>query len=250
VWPKTTIRTILRKVGYDVVRFPPTDSPDWRRQLLLARHRVNVLVDAGANVGQYARTVRRAGYEGRIVSFEPIPEAYEDLYRSARTDRSWECRQVALGAANGQATLHLSANSVSSSILGTLERLVVAEPAAAYVDSLQVPIQRLDSALEGSVTPRDRLLVKVDVQGYEGQVLSGAERILPQVELIEAELSLAPLYDGQQLYRDLIDLLDTMGFTLISLERGFTDKNTGHLLQADGIFVRSASRYHLGKQMV
>jgi hypothetical protein len=86
--------------------------------------------------------------------------------------------------------------------------------------------------------PNDRLWIKLDVQGYEHTVLDGAMQAIAQTRVVESELSLVPLYEGQHLYRDIIDQLESLGFGLVSIERGFTDPNTGHVLQVDGIFVR------------
>src|SRR5688500_7552885 len=106
-----------------------------------------MVVDVGANTGQYGRQVRAAGYTGLIISFEPLPEAFAKLQNSARSDPAWECRRMALGDIDSEIPLQVSADSVSSSILPTLEQLVDAEPTAAQVGSLKVPIRRLDSAL-------------------------------------------------------------------------------------------------------
>jgi hypothetical protein len=88
------------------------------------------------------------------------------------------------------------------------------------------------------VKPDDRLWIKLDVQGYEQTVLDGAMQAIARTRVVESELSLIPLYEGQHLYREIIDQLEMLGFGLVSIERGFTDPTTGHVLQVDGIFVR------------
>jgi hypothetical protein len=85
-----------------------------------------------------------------------------------------------------------------------------------------------------------RLYLKIDSQGYEHHVIQGAKPLLDSIKLIECELSLTPLYEGQYLFQDMIDILGGIGFRPVHFEPVFSDWKTGHCLQADGIFVRSA----------
>lgn len=78
--------------------------------------------------------------------------------------------------------------------------------------------------------------MKIDVQGFERQVLAGATEILPQVKGIQLELSLVPLYESQPIYREMIKFLEKLGYELYALVPGFTEHKTGKLLQMDGIF--------------
>lgn len=235
---RSAAHRVIRRLGYDVVRLRASDCPERRRQLLLDANNISIVVDVGANVGQYGSQIRDAGYTKRILSFEPVPEAFAELHRRTRSDPEWECRHMACGNADGETLIHVSRNSVSSSILPALEQLTLAAPRAAFTNSVKVPIKRLDTVVCDLVEPDDRLWLKLDVQGYERLVLDGARGTLRQTWVIESELTLAALYDGQELYQGMIDYLRTLGFTLVSLERGFTDPNTGHVLQVDGIFVR------------
>ncbi len=236
---RSSLRRLVRRFGYDVAPFRPVDCPNLRRQILLDAYRIDTVIDVGANVGQYGRRLRDAGYRGQILSFEPIPDAFHALESQAVADPRWTCEQVAVGAVDGEAMLHVSGNSVSSSLLPTHERLAVVEPRAAYVSSARVSLRRLDSLVAGRLTPDDRLWVKLDVQGYERPVLDGARHLLARTQVVEAELSLVLLYKGQSLYREMIDHLETLGFDLIAMERGFTDPRTGHVLQIDGVFARA-----------
>jgi hypothetical protein len=98
-----------------------------------------------------------------------------------------------------------------------------------------VPLDSLKSRL---LRPGDVVWLKLDVQGYEMQVLAGAERTLRETRLIEMELSLVPLYEGQALICESIDRLREMGFQLIAVEDAFVDDNSRHTLQVNGIFER------------
>jgi hypothetical protein len=105
-----------------------------------------------------------------------------------------------------------------------------------------VPINRLDDIC--TLAPADRVLLKIDVQGYEKQVLDGAQRILATCRAVMLEMSLIPLYDGEVLAREMWGLLDAQGFDVWNLEPGFRHPQTGRMLQVDGCFVRRTAETH------
>jgi FkbM family methyltransferase len=232
-------RLLLQRAGLDVTRFPG-DRPERSRVLLLQHHGVSLVVDVGANRGQYGAELRRFGYTGDIVSFEPLGVPWRALQQRAAGDPRWRTVQCALGATDGEVTINVAANAAaSSSVLPMLETHVAAAPDARYVGQEQVPLRRLDEVLPTLTQLTDRAFLKVDVQGYERDVLTGAEGVLDRLVGVQLELSLVPLYEGAMDYREALDLMATRGFTLEGLERGFSDRHSGQLLQADGLFFRA-----------
>jgi FkbM family methyltransferase len=241
---KLGVHRVLRRLGLDVVRYPSSPaSPDARsvearRNWWLANCGITLLLDVGANVGQYARSVRARGYSGRIVSFEPLSTAFSELQRNAEGDPAWEVFNIALGAEPATAMLNVSGYSESSSILPMCDRHVAAFPPSAYIGHEAVSVVPLDSLASHLVRSGDAVWLKLDVQGYEMQVLGGAERTLRDTRLIEMELSLVRLYEGQALICESIERLRGMGFQLIAVEDAFVDDNSRHTLQVNGIFER------------
>jgi FkbM family methyltransferase len=211
---------------------------DFRRVRLMASRGITVLLDVGANIGQYALRTRHAGYRGRIVSFEPIQAAFADLSARAAADPAWECRRNALGSSLGESEIHISRNSYSSSLLEMEDRHLRTAPDSAYVGSERITVVPLDSVWDELVDSSDRPLLKLDVQGFELEALRGAERSLPSLIGVQCELSLVPLYAGAPSYREVLEFLDAAGFRLAGFEPALFDPETGELLQADGIFVR------------
>ena len=101
---------------------------------------MEVVLDVGANAGQYASRLREDGYEGPILSFEPLQEAYQRLEAAAADDPKWHTMRVALAEEARTASIHVSANSYSSSILSITDRCVDAAPDAAYVGTERVEV--------------------------------------------------------------------------------------------------------------
>jgi FkbM family methyltransferase len=231
----------LRRLGYELHPYEPGPTPyeeDVRRAKLLRSEAIDLVLDVGANAGQYAQRLRRAGYKHRIISFEPLAAAFGELEQAAARDPLWEGRRLALGDSDGSAEIHVAANSWSSSLLEMGERHLASAPDSAYTGTETVPVARLDSVWDELVRESERVFLKLDVQGFEMYVLRGAEDHLGRVAGVQAELALTPLYEGDTPWREVIDHLERRGFELAGLEPGFEDPDTGRMLQADGILIR------------
>jgi FkbM family methyltransferase len=206
---------------------------------LLTHHNVDTVLDVGANDGGYGRFLRESGYRDEILSFEPLSDAYRKLVASAEGDNRWHVApRMALGPENGEIEINVAGNSTSSSILAMHERHVAAAPDSEYVGTERVPLHRLDSVRHVSIDNGRAILLKIDTQGYEMPVLEGAESILPRLLGIQLELSLVPLYEGQALYREVIDWMHDRDFALWDVIPGFRNQATGRMLQMDGVFFR------------
>jgi FkbM family methyltransferase len=227
-------RRAANRIGLDITR-----NPFPRRLVhLCGRTGVTAVADVGANAGQYAKLLRGNGFTGRIVSFEPLAGPYRALAQAARADAGWEPVRTALGAGQGSVTVRVAGNSYSSSVLDMLDAHREAAPGSSYVGTEEAPLTTVDAAFERHRLVPERTLLKIDVQGYEGEVLRGAAGVLARLAAVQVELSLVPLYAGQPLMAEVTDLLERQGLALWAIEPGFTDPRTGRMLQCDGVFVR------------
>lgn len=233
-------RFIARSAAFEVSRH--YSERGWKRQLIkqLESRQVNVVFDVGANSGQYATSLRRSAYQGRIISFEPLSGPSLVLESKASTDPLWDCRRYALGDVDGTISINVAGNAGhSSSVLPMLKSHQDACPAANYIGTEDVPIHRLDSVAPEILRPTDMTFLKIDVQGFEKQVLAGSKStVKDRCVGMQLELSFLPLYEGGMLIREALDLVYSMGFTLTGLLPIFTDPRNGRMLQADGIFFR------------
>jgi len=214
-----------------------------RLAMLLDRLRTTVVIDIGANEGQFAADLRAAGYRGRIVSVEPLAAAHAALAKAAARDSQWiVADRGAVGAAVGKATLHVAGNSVSSSLREMTAAHLDAAAESQYVATEEVcVVTRADLIARYAGSSDAGVFVKLDVQGHERDVLDGAGNSLDTIGGIQLELSLVELYSGQALMQDQVTFLASHGLALWSLDRGFMDGKTGRLLQCDGTFVRESA---------
>jgi FkbM family methyltransferase len=238
---KETVRQTLRKLGLAVHRYvPPIPPPPAPIISLLKKFEIDLVLDVGANKGQFATLIRRGGYTGNIVSFEPLSSAYSELLQTSEGDTKWDVYpRCAVGDHEGEVEINIAGNSLSSSILPMLESHRNAAPESAYEGKEVVSVKTLDTVAEQYLKNAHAPFLKIDTQGFEWQVLDGACAILPQVRGVLLELSLVPLYEGQHLWLELMKRLEAEGFELWAFEPVFSDPLDGRTLQVDGIFYRN-----------
>jgi len=231
---------LLVRAGFDPMRVGSLRHPLGRRGRLIRALRADLVIDVGASVGEYGSELRRLGYQGRILSFEPLGDPFRHLVRRAQGDPLWDAVQSAIGPTPGSAVLNVAANhGASSSFLPMLQEHEALAPEATYVGTEPVTIRRLDEASRDAVMRANATFLKADVQGYELQVLESAVGILPRVVGLQLELSLVPLYSGAPTFMAVVERARDLGFDLVGLEPGVAAAD-GRLLQADGLFERSS----------
>ncbi len=204
-------------------------------------HGIDCVLDVGANSGQYAMELRRGGYAGRIISFEPLAEPFAALENQSSDDPNWEAMCFALGNQEGEATINVSGVNQCSSLLDLNENLLGVDPDVKFVGTETIEVRRLDSLYNEIVPKGASVLLKLDVQGFESSVLDGSVASIANVNAIQIEMSLVTLYEGDTLFPDMDQRLRDSGFTLMSVEPTFVDYS-GQMLQLDGYYGRAPQR--------
>ena len=235
---KHSLKTILRWIAVQLkIVEPATHFP-----APFAHHEIDLILDVGANVGQYAQRCREQGYTGRIVSFEPLPDAYEFLTRAAVKDDGWLVHsRTAIGSDSGDIDVNVAGNSYSSSILEMLGTHISAAPSSQYVGSVKTKLEKIDSVFPLYFKSGSKVLLKIDTQGFEAEVLEGAKESISKISLIQIELSAIQLYKGQELYHYFFDFMRSNEFELWDILPGFRDSSSGQMLQFDAFFYRKVS---------
>ncbi|HET6507367.1 MAG TPA: FkbM family methyltransferase [Baekduia sp.] len=224
----------------DRLRFARVRTPlkaEQRRQLL-ASLGVTVVIDGGANVGQYAIDELRqgSGWTGRIVSFEPVPTTFASLARRAKEDALWQVRCEGLGDAAGTVTCHVPRFASDMASVSELTPTARAIAGSQVVDQCDVVIVRLDQC-DGVVESDDVIALKLDVQGHERFAIDGAAGVLEQIALIECEVAYEPLYEGQVPFVEQLGQMAECGFRPVGVYNNLMFRG-GRIFDADVLLVR------------
>lgn len=205
------------------------------------KFKISLVLDVGANVGQFAMELREKGYKGKILSFEPQSIAHQKLIQASKKDNLWTVSErLALGSKAANLEIYVAGNSVSSSFHEMQTAHEEAAPDSSVIGSELTRVITLDSIFSEVVRSDDKVLLKIDTQGYEKEVLLGSILSLPRIDVIQIELSLTPLYEPFESYEYFLNFLKEHDYDLWDLIPGFRNHLTGQLLQVDGIFVKNS----------
>jgi len=231
------IRSITIPLGYDIVKYKTT-YPACIVFNHMEMNNIDTILDVGANEGQYSQELRKVGFKGRIFSFEPLSEAYQNLSFNAAHDENWHTFNFALGDADRMASINISKHSPSSSLLPMTSLHREAAPGSEYISEEQIEIKALDSIFDTLSISSENVFLKVDTQGYEKKVLDGAINSLSRISGIQLELSTVELYEREENYYSLCRFVEEKNFSLIRVIPGFSHKGTHEMLQFDAIFFK------------
>ena len=231
----------FQNFGILVRKYNAATSEELRRIKLLQHYKIDLVFDIGANVGQYATGIIDAGYAGKIVSFEPLTSAYSVIENESKKHTNWMVApRCAVGSKREEIEINISANSVSSTLLNMLDSHYQGAPDSKIIGKEKVQVYPLDEiGVEYSQSAKN-IFIKIDVQGFEQELLKGAQAMIDKAVGVEMEISLIPLYENQNwLLPQVLDYMGNKGFQLTSIVPAFTDNNTGIVLQCNGIFFRN-----------
>lgn len=211
---------------------------------LLKLHAPDCLFDVGAHDGGFARMIRRLGYEGWIVSFEPLPQLAQMLRGGADNDEKWLVEECALGEVCGEKIFHQMSGDVFSSFLlpdsGQPEKYIESNT---VTRSLSVNVKTVDVVWREMKTKLgvSRLMLKMDTQGYDLEVFSGAGKSVEEICLLMSELACIPIYQGAPSLQKSLATFEASGFQPAMLAPiSFGSDLTA--IEMDGVFVKAGSK--------
>lgn len=203
---------------------------------------IDHVVDAGANEGQFVKTLRgRMGFKGPVVSVEPDPRLVQVLRKKSTNDPEWTVVCAALGAQEGTALLHLTENSQFNSLLESDPTLHdTFNGGSTVLDTLEVPVTTLNKVLlDWASTASRSILLKLDTQGNELDVLKGCDLDRDEIVAVLSEVSFSPIYSQACTYAEVNDHMERHGFRLAAI----IPNNGGHfprLFDMDAIYLKDS----------
>jgi FkbM family methyltransferase len=196
------------------------------------------VIDAGAHHGNYARVFAHVLPQAKILCFEPLPETYRILVERTAANPRISPHRVALGSKVQRSVMNVSGVDQASSLLQMNDTHTELWPESANVSTADVVVTTLDHFLESHPLSGD-LFLKMDVQGFELELLKGATRSLGQVRVIRFEASFVPLYLNAPKFSEICAFLETRGFRFFRIMGEIRAKAADFPVQADVLFVRA-----------
>jgi len=236
-------RSVANMFGYDLVRiakYHPTIESHLR--IMLEKLDIDLVLDVGANNGGYGRMLRKIGYAGQIVSFEPVQRCHDALVRQMEGDARWSAYRYALGERKTTLEINVPKSDDFSSFLDvTASAKEIWSDDFATVDKETVQVERLDDVFAGIVDafPSCRnVFLKMDTQGYDLEVLKGAASVVPQIIGLQSEISMLPIYQGMPDYLESLTVFRKHGFEVTGLYPVSRDMDTLLVVEMDCVMRR------------
>jgi FkbM family methyltransferase len=232
-------KKLSRLLKVDIVRLPYKLGIDANILDVIEKYDVDVIIDAGANEGQFAARMRDSGFRGVIHSFEPVKSVYEVLKLKAANDASWHTYNAALGKELGQMEINVSRGTGFCSFLSANDfgQKQFAEIKLARTEIVEVTT--VDEFVRNYGIVSNRIFLKMDTQGFDFEVFSGARSSMSKIVALVSELAVAPIYNGMRAYREVLEEFEKWGFC-VSGFHVVSRRDDLSLIEADCIMVKGA----------
>lgn len=225
-------RKQLKKRGIAYSRYKLFDKK-W-----LLDSNIQTVLDVGANIGEFTCIYNELFPSAEIHAFEPLPNCFTKLKKRAENMRNVNLYNIALGSKEEKLNIHESTWHPASSFreMGHLHKQNY--PHSSESTDLIVDIRRLDDVVKDSDL-KNNILIKMDVQGFEDEVIKGGENIFKKAKVIVVESSFQKLYENEPMFKGIYSLLQPLGFDFVGSLKQSINKEDGSFLQGDCIFLNS-----------
>jgi FkbM family methyltransferase len=200
------------------------------------RNKIQLVLDVGANEGQFIKTSLALMPKVPVYAFEPNPNLVQKLQKSHKDTEKVKIFPVALGSKPGTLPLNISNFSPASSFLNPSSQVISEFPETKIENTIEVKVERLDTLIQNTNIKQDSCLLKIDVQGFELEVLKGATTTFALIDVIVCEVNLAHLYDGQSTLESLVSFLKQYNYQLVDINLPVYSRSTHEILYVDLAF--------------
>lgn len=231
---------LISRVHLKLKKLSASSSEEYRLVKLLQNFNFDLVIDVGGNTGQFAESLLDFGFKGKIITFEPTLNCYNELIKRSMKYISWDIAQrCALGNFNGKVDINIAENSLFSSIKNIKNQYVKYNSSANIKSTEKVDVFTLDSLRVKYFDKNNCIFLKIDTQGFEKEVLEGATELLNNIKGIKIELPLIPIYsDVEWDIKNFLDLLYDLDFICVSLQPVAVNNSIGVVNEVDGIFIK------------
>jgi FkbM family methyltransferase len=200
---------------------------------------IGTVLDVGANEGQFIKVARLLFPGASILAFEPNPRLMHCLQGLLPKSGMDAVFQIACGREAASMPLHLAKFSPATSLLPSSSFRIPDFPTVETEETIEVKVERLDCVVgRHGVAPKPYLL-KIDVQGFELDVLHGALGILPDVAVVVCEVNAVSFYEGQAGFEDIYAFMQRYNFKLVDIGEPIRTRETGEVLYVDVAFLNT-----------
>ena len=232
---KYVINNVLGYLGYEIRKCQVQEK---NRYLWLKKHQIRTIFDIGANTGEWAATIHEHFPEAAIYAFEPLSDCYAKLSEKEKKIPQLTTFNFALGDNPGKFPIYRSSQASSSSLLPMSDLHKKAFPHTQNLSREEIEVRTLDQVTK-DLNIKENIFVKIDVQGFELNVLQGGKALLNRAKVLLIETSFHTLYDNQPLFDEVYSFLKGMGFTYRGDFESIKSPIDGAILQANAIFVNT-----------
>lgn len=234
-------RKIAKIFGYELIKRKKHPTLDTHVINLINHYKIDLVLDVGANYGQFGSMLRREGYKGDIHSFEPVSHSFDNLKKTSLNDEKWFVHKLAMGAAHGKETINVSKASDMSSFLNPNDFGEERFKKIDVIDKEVVEVETIDGFLSRQITDFNikRILLKMDTQGYDLNVLEGSLNSIDYIAGILSEISLLPIYSGMPHYLDALRKYEDYGFVVTGLYPVTRENKNLSVIEMDCMLINS-----------
>lgn len=160
---------IFLRIGLVISRSNYYTRDDIRLLRFLEVNEIDTVLDVGANTGEYAATLLEGGFQGRVYSFEPLPDLHEKLVQRAAavSDRWIVAPRCAISDSRGIAKFNVTKASSSSSLLKPAETANQMPDIFEVCQNIEVPTETVAFCLSSLGITSNKIFLKLDIQGGE-----------------------------------------------------------------------------------
>ena len=233
------LKKMARHFGYSLQKISKSESEQDILHKAIVLGDVDLIMDCGANHGQFYQHCRQSGYSGPMWCMEPHPSCLTSLEKLQATDSKLTVIPVATGDRDTRLTLQSAGSQDDlSSFLDQKPLLTERFKRAEVEGSIEVDVRRLEAILdERDLDSETRLFLKVDTQGYDLVTLEGLGQRIGQVRAIKAEMSVQAVYEGAPSHWEMLDFFRSHGFEPFYFSTVTRDLE-GRYIEYDAYFIR------------